>query len=98
MRKLYENFSSGLVKVPTFGGGTVRSEFEMLTGLSMGFFPVGEIPNNNVLKRMPVESLAYILKDIGYTTSAVHNHTGNFYNRDLIYKNLGFENMCLKNI
>ena len=95
-RNLYENFSSGLVKVPTFGGGTVRSEFEMLTGLSMGFFPVGEIPNNNVLKRMPVESLAYILKDIGYTTSAVHNHTGNFYNRDLIYKNLGFENYVSK--
>lgn len=95
-RSLYKNFSSGLVKVPTFGGGTVRSEFEMLTGLSMDFLPVGEIPNNNVLKRMPVESLAYILKDDGYTTSAIHNHTGNFYNRDLIYKNLGFENYVSK--
>ena len=48
------------------------------------------------MKRMPVESLAYILKDVGYTTSAVHNHTGNFYNRDLIYKNLGFENYVSK--
>ncbi len=95
-RRLYKEGSSGLVKVPTFGGGTVRSEFEMLTGLSMDFLPVGEIPNNNVLKRMPVESLAYILKDNGYTTSAIHNHTGNFYNRDLIYKNLGFENYVSK--
>lgn len=95
-RNLYKNFSSGFVKVPTFGGGTVRSEFEMLTGLSMEFLPIGEIPNNNVLKRMPVESLAYILKDDGYTTSAIHNHTGNFYNRDLIYKNLGFENYISK--
>ena len=39
-RNLYENFSSGLVKVPTFGGGTVRSEFEMLTGLSIRIFPL----------------------------------------------------------
>ena len=95
-RRLYNSGSSGLSKVPTFGGGTVRSEFEMLTGLSMEFLPVGEIPNNNVLKRMPVESLAYILKDNGYGTSAIHNHTGNFYNRDLIYKNLGFDNYVSK--
>ncbi|MDO4534540.1 MAG: LTA synthase family protein [Clostridium perfringens] len=95
-RRLYNSGSSGLAKVPTFGGGTVRSEFEMLTGLSMEFLPVGEIPNNNVLKRMPVESLAYVLKDNGYETSAIHNHTGNFYNRDLIYKNLGFENYVSK--
>ncbi len=31
-------------------GGTVRSEFEVLTGLSTDYLPVGEIPNNNILK------------------------------------------------
>lgn len=64
--------------MPTYGGGTVRSEFEVLTGLSTDYLPVGEIPNNNILKKQPVESLAYILRDYGYGTNVIHNYEGNF--------------------
>ncbi|MGL5244287.1 MAG: LTA synthase family protein, partial [Sarcina sp.] len=91
-REIYNNYPHGILDVPCYGGGTVRSEFEVLTGLTTDFLPVGEIPNNNILKKQPVESLAYILKDYGYNTSVVHNYTGNFYDRDLVYPNLGFEN------
>lgn len=90
-RKISEESTHGFLKVPTYGGGTVRSEFEVLTGLSTDYLPVGEIPNNNILKKQPVESLAYILHDYGYDTSVIHNYEGNFYNRDTVYPNLGFD-------
>lgn len=91
-REFYNNSTHGYVDVPTFGGGTVRSEFEVLTGLNTDFLPVGEIPNNNILKRQPVESIAYILGEKGYTSSVVHNYEGNFYDRDIVFANLGFDN------
>lgn len=90
-RKLADESTKGFLNVPTYGGGTVRSEFEVLTGLSTDYLPVGEIPNNNILKKQPVESLAYVLKDYGYGTSVVHNYEGNFYNRDTVFPNLGFD-------
>lgn len=90
-RKIANESTRGFLKVPTYGGGTVRSEFEVLTGLSTDYLPVGEIPNNNILKKQPVESLAYILHDLGYGTSVVHNYEGNFYNRDTVFPNLGFD-------
>ncbi len=49
-RKIASESTNGFLKVPTYGGGTVRSEFEVLTGLSTDYLPVGEIPNNNILK------------------------------------------------
>ncbi|MDG6884865.1 Lipoteichoic acid synthase [Clostridium perfringens] len=90
-RKISSESTNGFLKVPTYGGGTVRSEFEVLTGLSTDYLPVGEIPNNNILKKQPVESLAYILHDYGYGTNVIHNYEGNFYNRDTVYPNLGFD-------
>ncbi|MEF9951915.1 MAG: sulfatase-like hydrolase/transferase [Clostridium sp.] len=91
-KKMFNSFPNGVLNVPCYGGGTVRSEFEVLTGLNTDFLPVGEIPNNNILKKQTVESMAYILGDKGYNTSVVHNYTANFYDRDLVYPNLGFEN------
>ncbi|MEG0128179.1 LTA synthase family protein [Clostridium sp.] len=90
--KMFNSYPNGVLNVPCYGGGTVRSEFEVLTGLNTDFLPVGEIPNNNILKKQTVESMAYILGDNGYNTSVVHNYTANFYDRDLVYPNLGFEN------
>lgn len=90
-RKIASESTQGFLKVPVYGGGTVRSEFEVLTGLSTDYLPVGEIPNNNILKKQPVESLAYILHDYGYGTNVIHNYEGNFYNRDTVYPNLGFD-------
>lgn len=95
-RKLYENYTSGYVQVPTFGGGTVRSEFEALTGLSTDYLPVGAIPNNDILKKEPVVSLAQTMKSDGYETSFVHNYTGTFYDRNEVMSNYGFDNFISK--
>lgn len=90
-RELYDSSPSGYVQVPAYGGGTVRTEFEVLTGFTTDYLPVGEIPNHNVLKTQPVESLAHILRNKGYESSAIHNYHGDFYNRNVVYSNLGFD-------
>lgn len=82
---------SGLLTVPSLGGGTANSEFEVLTGINLDFFGIGEYPYQTVLKTTPCESMARTLKDKGYTSTAIHNHTAGFYKRNQVYPNLGFD-------
>lgn len=91
LESLSENFSSGLVTVPAMGGGTANTEFEVITGMSTEFFGVGEFPYNTICAESPVPSLAYTLKDLGYSSNSLHNHDGKFYSRYKVYKNLGFD-------
>lgn len=86
-----ENFSSGLVTVPAMGGGTANTEFEVITGMSTEFFGVGEFPYNTLCSKTPVPSLAYTLRELGYTSNSLHNHDGKFYSRHKAYENLGFD-------
>lgn len=90
-RKIKENYSSGILEVSVYGGGTANTEFEVLTGMNGKSFGVGEYPYETVLLDSPVESACYNLKDYGYTSHALHNHTGTFYDRNIVYKNLGFD-------
>ena len=81
----------GLFEVPVIGAGTVNTEFEVLTGMNMDDFGAGEYPFKTILKETTTESLAYNLKSYGYTAHALHNNTGKFYSRDVVYANLGFD-------
>lgn len=90
--KLMEEYSTGKIKVPALGGGTANVEFELLTGMSLDFFSAGEYPYTSILKETTCESMAYNLKERGYATHALHNHKGTFYDRHLVYANLGFDN------
>ena len=82
---------TGKVSVPVIGGGTVNTEFEVLTGLSLEFFGVGEYPYKTALSQYTCETVAYNLMEIGYSTHALHNYQGSFYRRNEVYKNLGFQ-------
>lgn len=82
---------SGYVKMENIGGGTANSEFEILTGMDLDHFGFGEYPYTTILSSHPCESIAYDLKAEGYSTHALHNHTATFYNRHLVYANLGFD-------
>lgn len=88
---LSEKFTSGLLEVPALGGGTANTEFEVITGMSTDFFGTGEFPYNTIASKKAIPSLAYTLKDLGYSANALHNHEGKFYSRDVVYKNLGFD-------
>lgn len=91
-RNLLENCQSGYLTVPSVGAGTVNTEFEVLTGMSIQYFGAGEYPYNTVLQDETCESLAYNLKELGYHATAIHNNTGTFYDRNNVYANLGFDN------
>ncbi|MBQ0000388.1 MAG: LTA synthase family protein [Clostridiales bacterium] len=90
-RKLMKEYSSGYFKVPSVGAGTANTEFETITGMSMHYFGPGEYPYKSILKESTCESTPYVLKDLGYTTHAIHNNEANFYGRKNIFPNLGFD-------
>ena len=89
--RLIKNYSSGLLTVPAFGAGTVNTEFEILTGMSMDYFALCEYPYKTILKKQTCESMAYNLQEEGYTTAVIHNNRGTFYSRNQVFKHLGFD-------
>lgn len=88
---LKEEYPSGYLTVPVFGSGTVNTEFEVLTGMSVRDFGAGELPYHTVLQSMPCESVCYNLRELGYTAHALHDNTAIFYNRFKVFANLGFD-------
>ena len=88
---LEKQFSTGYLQVPAFGAGTANTEFEVLTGMRVKSFGPGEYPYKTVIKDQTCESVNYILKKFGYTCEAIHNHRAQFYDRNEVYANLGFD-------
>ena len=91
LTKIMEEYPSGAFSMPVVGAGTVNSEFEVLTGMNIDDFGIGEYPYKTIVKETACESLAYNLKPYGYHAFAIHNNTGDFYDRNLVYPNLGFD-------
>lgn len=89
--RLKQEWPSGAFRVPTIGGGTANTEFEVLTGMNRDYFAAGEIPYTTILGDTTCESLCYNLKPLGYTATALHTYTGTFYSRDTVYPKLGFD-------
>lgn len=88
-RQLFDKKSGWLVS-PTFGGITCNVEFEVLTGFSMKFLPTGSIPYQQYVTK-PVPTIVNTLRQRGYHTLAIHPNNKSFWNREIVYKNLGFE-------
>lgn len=89
--RLCKYFPSGLLYVPTVGGGTANTEFEILTGLNLDFFGAGELPYNTILQQTAVETFNYDLREHGYTATALHSNGATFYSRNIVYPNMGFD-------
>jgi len=89
--ELKEKYPHGFLTVSTVGAGTANTEFEVLTGINLDFFGAGEYPYETILRKVPCESLSYNLRELGYTSHAIHNHIGSFYSRNIVFPNLGFD-------
>jgi phosphoglycerol transferase MdoB-like AlkP superfamily enzyme len=90
LRRLAAHGTAGALHVPTFGGGTIRTEFEMLTGLSLRYFEDLQFPYLQ-LNHKTVPGLVRTLKAHGYETVAVHGNDPAFWNRNVAFKALGFD-------
>lgn len=90
VRKAIEAGMGGEMEVPAFGGGTIRTEFEILTGMPVAAFPATPFPYMS-LARKKIPSLPLYLKQFGYRTVAIHGNSGAFWNRSNTFKSMGFD-------
>ncbi len=80
----------GTMYVSVKGGGTCSVEFEFPTGCWLSCVPPGAYPYVSY-NLFGVSNLVRQLGDLGYRTSAIHpNHATN-WNRNIAYRQLGFE-------
>lgn len=87
--------AGGTMLPPTFGGGTLRTEFEVLTGIPMAAYPDVEFPYLQIVQpRIP--SIVHVLRDGGYRTIAIHPNNATFWNRNVAFRELGFERFISK--
>lgn len=81
----------GRLTVPAWGANTMRTEFEFLSGLpneSLGYDKFN--PYLSLAKR-PVWTIAHTLRLLGYQTVCVHPFESAFFDRDIVFPNLGFD-------
>ncbi len=81
---------SGFAYSSVSGGGTSKSEFEMLTGASMANVNGGVYPYQ-AYDLSSAASLPKYFSSHGYETVAIHPMVATNWNRDISYKQLGFD-------
>lgn len=87
---LNDTLLRGRLNVSAYGGGTCNSEFEFLTGNSISFVGAGKYPYS-IYDFAKVDALPNNFKNLGYTTTAIHPNYPSNWNRDEIYKHMGFD-------
>jgi len=90
LHRLARHASTGRLHVPTYGGGTIRTEFEVLTGLSLRYFPTLQFPYLQMHANV-VPGMVRTLRSHGYETIAVHGNDASFWNRNTAFRSLGFD-------
>ena len=88
--KAIEQGNTGYMKVPTFGGGTIRTEYEVLSGVPLFALPKIEFPYMQI-KARKVETLASEFGRNGYFATAIHANSGGFWNRKNFFEIAGFD-------
>ncbi len=81
----------GELAVSAYAGGTCNSEFEFLTGNTLGYLGAGAYPYT-LYDLSGCNNLAAQLAEQGYETSAIHPNLGTNWNRAGIYEKFGFQN------
>lgn len=90
IQSLHENTVKGYALSSAYGGRTANSEFEFLTGASLGFVPTGTVAYQHYIREETI-SLASILKSRGYDTVAMHPFLKTGWTRNTVWPNLGFD-------
>ncbi|MBO5329046.1 MAG: LTA synthase family protein [Anaerotignum sp.] len=91
-RRIAAEHPSGNMVSCTFGGGTVRPEFEILTGTTTNMLPSGNVPYQQYVFE-DIFSYPRLFKNIGYDTLGIHTYQKEFYERDRAYPLLGLTEM-----
>lgn len=81
--------TSGEIAVNTYGGGTVTTEFEFLTGFNAFDLCSTNSYYSTYFDKKQGSFVTY-LNGMGYESIAIHPYGGSMWSRDLGYKNMGF--------
>ncbi|MCL1795755.1 MAG: sulfatase-like hydrolase/transferase, partial [Clostridia bacterium] len=84
---LGEDGITGSIVVPSRGGGTADTEFDVLTGRASRYFRTA--PYAYRLVTGPTEAIPSLLAKAGYASFALHPGYRWFYNRQNVYSSLG---------
>lgn len=89
--KLKKESIYGDILVPGFAGGTAFSEFEFLTAANVSLInkDMPDIYTSYINKNL--YSVARLFKEMDYSTLAIHPGYPWFYNRQNVYKYMGFD-------
>ena len=83
-------FQRGQAYTSARGGGTCNSEFEYLTGSTLGSVGGGVYPYM-FYDLSKAESLPRYFAALGYDTTAIHPEAPTNWRRDMVYEQMGFE-------
>ncbi len=81
----------GHTSVNIFGGGTVNSEIEFLSGINTKYFSGSDSIYSVIAESKEITTLSDHFKELGYGTCAIHPYYGSFYNREKVYANMSFD-------
>ena len=91
-RNLASKCTTGHLTSNVYGGGTVSSEAEFLTGLNTKYCAsASSVYATTMNRKLP--SVVDYFTALNYETVAIHPYYGNIYGRDTVYGNLGFGTM-----
>ncbi|MGN2242006.1 LTA synthase family protein [Frateuria sp. GZRR33] len=79
----------GNLHVPVFGGRTLQTEFETISGAPIAYYP-GSMFAYYELVDHPIDALPRVLDRLGYTTLAMHPNKRGFWRRDTAMPEMGF--------
>ena len=94
-KRLGESCSAGQLTANIFGGGTIGSETEFLTGLNTKYF-VSYTGISTELRKRRIPSIVDYFHALDYDTVAIHPYDGDFYGRNIIYSSMGFDKMVFE--
>ena len=89
-RQLESRALTGKMLVPAYGGATLRTEFELLTGITLDLFSSHSYPLISLVLS-PMNSIGWDARNEGFSTTGVHPNAATFWGRDTAYPYLGFE-------
>lgn len=94
--ELLEKGHRGTCVVPTFGGGTVKSEFELIFGLPMEAQGNPSVPLSLFDKGEEYASVPSLYRNNGYATTYMHPFSADFYERSDYYGGFGFDTLIFE--
>lgn len=89
-KRLADECVTGYLTSNVYGGGTISSEAEFLTGINTKYYVTSSTIYEETLdKKLP--SLVDYFNELNYETVAIHPYYGDFYSRDQVYETMGFD-------